>query len=88
MTPLTLLEALAGAAVRLLPTVLDDLRRIGPDLIVHDNACPWGAVAARELGVPAASSFTTFACNRHVPSPTRLSPAGRTARGPSRPSPG
>ncbi|MET9351828.1 macrolide family glycosyltransferase [Streptomyces sp. NPDC006617] len=73
VTPLTLLEALAGTAVRLLPTVLDDLRRIGPDLIVHDNACPWGAVAARELGVPAASSFTTFAYNRHVPSPTGAS---------------
>ncbi|CAM5576223.1 hypothetical protein STENM327S_06645 [Streptomyces tendae] len=53
VTPLTLLEALAGTAVRLLPTVLAELRDIGPDLIVHDNTCPWGAVAARELGVPA-----------------------------------
>ncbi|MGP4008434.1 macrolide family glycosyltransferase [Streptomyces sp. 4N124] len=69
-TPLTLLEGLAGTAVRLLPAVLSDLRRVRPDLIVHDNACPWGAVAARELGVPAASSCTTFAFNRHVPSPT------------------
>ncbi|QYN34113.1 hypothetical protein K1T35_37650 [Pseudonocardia sp. DSM 110487] len=69
--PLTLLEDLASTAVRVLPTVLTDLRRVGPDLIVHDNACLWGAVAARELGVPAASSFTTFAYNRHVPSPTR-----------------
>ncbi|WP_416982608.1 macrolide family glycosyltransferase [Streptomyces sp. T028] len=70
-TPLTLLEGLAGAAVRMLPAVLTDLRRVRPDLIVHDSACPWGAVAARELGVPAASSFTTFAFDRHVPSPTR-----------------
>ncbi|WP_432073473.1 macrolide family glycosyltransferase [Streptomyces wuyuanensis] len=70
-TPLTLIEGLAGTAVRLLPTVLDDLRRIRPRLIVHDSACPWGAVAARELGVPAAASFTTFAFNRQVPSPTR-----------------
>ncbi|MFG2755740.1 macrolide family glycosyltransferase [Streptomyces wuyuanensis] len=70
-TPLTLIEGLAGTAVRLLPAVLDDLRRVRPQLIVHDSACPWGAVAARELGVPAASSFTTFAFNRHVPSPTR-----------------
>ncbi|WP_180687211.1 macrolide family glycosyltransferase [Streptomyces gossypiisoli] len=70
-TPVTLIEGLAGTAVRLLPAVLADLRRIRPDLIVHDNACPWGAVAARELEVPAASSFTTFAFNRHVPSPTR-----------------
>lgn len=70
-TPVTLMEGLARTAFRLLPTVLTDLRRVGPDLIVHDNACLWGAVAARELEVPAASSFTTFAFNRHVPSPTR-----------------
>ncbi|WP_031482334.1 macrolide family glycosyltransferase [Streptomyces bicolor] len=69
-TPVTLLESLARTTVRLLPAVLDDLRRGRPDLIVHDSSCPWGAVAARELGVPAASSFTTFAFNRHVPSPT------------------
>ncbi|MGW1888466.1 macrolide family glycosyltransferase [Streptomyces sp. NPDC001970] len=69
--PITLMEGLAGAAVRLLPAVLSDLRRVRPDLIVHDSACLWGAVAARELGVPAVSSFTTFAYNRRVPSPTR-----------------
>jgi MGT family glycosyltransferase len=69
--PLTLLEQLARSTVRLLPAVLTDLRRVRPDLIVHDAACAWGAVAARELQVPAAASFTTFAFNRHVPSPTR-----------------
>ncbi|MFF3486534.1 macrolide family glycosyltransferase [Streptomyces sp. NPDC002701] len=69
--PVTLMEALARTSVRLLPAVLTDLRRIRPDVIVHDSACLWGAVAARELGVPAASSFTTFAYNRRVPSPTR-----------------
>ncbi|GGT33814.1 macrolide family glycosyltransferase [Streptomyces chromofuscus] len=69
--PATLIAGLASTAVRLLPTVLSDLRRIGPDLIVHDNACPWGAVAGHELGVPAVSSFTTFAYDRRVPSPTR-----------------
>lgn len=72
-TPVTLLESLATTSLRLLPTVLDDLRRDGPDLIVHDSSCLWGAVAARELGVPAASSFTTFAFNRQVPSPTHAS---------------
>ncbi|MEU1185710.1 macrolide family glycosyltransferase [Streptomyces sp. NPDC005820] len=72
-TPVTMVEALARTAVHLLPTVLDDLRGIRPDLIVHDNACLWGAMAARELRVPAASSFTTFAYNRRVPSPTGAS---------------
>ncbi|MGW3728112.1 macrolide family glycosyltransferase [Streptomyces sp. NPDC000851] len=70
-TPITLMEGLARTAVRLLPAVLADLRRVRPDLIVHDSSCLWGAVAARELGVPAAASFTMFAFNRHVPSPTR-----------------
>ncbi|WP_328726699.1 macrolide family glycosyltransferase [Streptomyces sp. NBC_00259] len=69
-TPVTLLEGLARDALRMTPAVLNELHRIRPDLIVHDNACPWGAIAARELKVPAASSFTTFAFNRHVPSPT------------------
>ncbi|MDQ4055343.1 MAG: oleandomycin glycosyltransferase [Actinomycetota bacterium] len=69
--PLTLLEVLARSAVRLLPAVLADLRDVRPDLIVHDAACPWGAVAARELRMPAAATFTTFAFNRQVASPTR-----------------
>ncbi|GAB4055404.1 macrolide family glycosyltransferase [Catellatospora paridis] len=72
-TPITLLEQLARTAVQVLPGVLADLRGARPDLVVHDSACLWGPVAARELGVPAASSFTTFAFNRHVPSPTRAS---------------
>ncbi|NIK59053.1 macrolide family glycosyltransferase [Kribbella shirazensis] len=72
-TPLSLLDGLASTAVRVLPTVLAELRDLQPDLIVHDSACPWGAVAARELGVPAVSSFTTFAFNRQIPSPTRMS---------------
>jgi MGT family glycosyltransferase len=65
-TPLTLLQGLAHTALRVLPAVLADLRGVRPDLIVHDAACVWGAVAARELGVPAAASFTTFAFNRQV----------------------
>lgn len=40
-TPVTLMEGLAGSAVRLLPAVLADLRRVRPDVIVHDNACLW-----------------------------------------------
>lgn len=72
-TPVTMVESLARTTLRLLPAVLDDLRRDRPDLIVHDSSCLWGAVAARELDVPAASSFTTFAFDRHVPSPTSAS---------------
>ncbi|CCE98062.1 macrolide family glycosyltransferase [Sinorhizobium fredii] len=71
--PLAMLEELARTALGLLPGVLSDLRSTRPDLIVHGAACPWGAVAARELGVPAAATFTTFAFNRQVPSPTGIS---------------
>ncbi|GAA2374928.1 oleandomycin glycosyltransferase [Catellatospora methionotrophica] len=72
-SPVTLMEQLARTAVQVLPGVLTDLRAMPPDLIVHDSACLWGPVAARELGVPAVSSFTTFAFGRQVPSPTRAS---------------
>ncbi|GAA4950372.1 MGT family glycosyltransferase [Nonomuraea thailandensis] len=71
--PITMLDGLARTTVGLLPRVLAELRDIRPDLIVHDSACMWAAVAARELGVPAVSLFTTFAYSRHAPSPTRLS---------------
>ncbi|MEV6158277.1 macrolide family glycosyltransferase [Nonomuraea sp. NPDC052129] len=71
--PLTMLDGLARTAVGLLPPVLSELRHIRPDLIVHGSACPWGAVAARELAVPAAALFTTFAFNRSAPSPTAAS---------------
>jgi MGT family glycosyltransferase len=73
--PLALLEELSRAALDLLPGVLSDLRGTRPDLIVHGAACPWGAVAACELGIPAAATFTTFAFNRQVPSPTGISRA-------------
>ncbi|MGW3351904.1 macrolide family glycosyltransferase [Nonomuraea rubra] len=71
--PITMLEGLARTTVGLMPRVLAELLEIRPDLIVHDSACMWAAVAARELGVPAVSLFTTFAYGRHTPSPTRVS---------------
>jgi MGT family glycosyltransferase len=71
--PLAMLEELAQTALSLLPGVISDLNGTRPDLIVHGAACPWGAVAARELGVPVAATFTTFAFNRQVPSPTGIS---------------
>ncbi|GGL03026.1 oleandomycin glycosyltransferase [Sphaerisporangium melleum] len=71
--PVTMLDGLMRAAVGLLPAVLSDLGEVRPDLIVHGSACPWGAVAARELRVPAAALFTTFAFDRQLPSPTRAS---------------
>lgn len=71
--PLALVEELARISLIILPGLLSDLRGIKPDIIVHGAACPWGGVAARELGVPAAAMYTTFAFNKQVPSPTALS---------------
>ncbi len=71
--PLALVEELARVSLNILPGLLSDFRRIRPDLIVHGAACPWGAVAARELGVPAAATYTTFAFNKQVPSPSGFS---------------
>ena len=71
--PITLIDQLALTATRVLPSVLTDLRRDAPDMVVHDAACMWGQIAARVLAVPAVSSFTTFAFNKQVRSPTEAS---------------
>lgn len=74
-TPLGLVAGLATMAANFLPGVIRDLRDIDPDLVVHDSACLWGALAARELNLPAASSFTTFAFGPGTPSPTQAAHA-------------
>ena len=71
--PITLIDQLARTATRVLPSVLTDLRRDAPDMVVHDAACVWGQIAARVLAVPAVSSFTTFAFNEQLRSPTEAS---------------
>lgn len=71
--PITLMAGVAARAVQVLPGVLADLGRDRPDAVVHDAACLWGPIAARRLGVPAVATFTTFAFDRRVPSPTGLS---------------
>ena len=73
--PITLMAEVAARAVQVLPGVLEDLAREAPDVVVHDAACLWGPIAARRLGVPAVATFTTFAYDRRVPSPTGLSGA-------------
>jgi MGT family glycosyltransferase len=73
--PITLMAGVAARAVQVLPGVLEDLTREAPDVVVHDAACLWAPVAARRLGVPAVATFTTFAYNHRVPSPTGSSPA-------------
>ena len=45
---------------RLLPFVLNELRREQPDLVLYDSICLWGMQAARLLKLPTAASITTF----------------------------
>ena len=51
-TPLGLVAGLATMTVDFLPRVLRDLRNLRPDLVVHDSACLWGALAARGATCP------------------------------------
>jgi MGT family glycosyltransferase len=45
---------------------LDAYRAEQPDYILTDSVAPWGHWIAEILGVPCATSVTTFAVNRHV----------------------
>lgn len=45
---------------RLLPFMLDELRREQPDAVVFDSLCLWGMMAARKLGIPSVGSITHF----------------------------
>ncbi len=48
------------AGERILPALLEDLRRDRPDLILYDSLASWGRWAAEILGLPAVASITTF----------------------------
>jgi MGT family glycosyltransferase len=52
------------AAVGLLPYLLERLEVLKPDRIVADISAPWGAAAARVLGIPLVGSVCTFAFGR------------------------
>ena len=45
---------------RLLPWLLEELRREQPDRVVFDSICLWGMQAAHLLGLPSVASIVTF----------------------------
>ncbi|MEO8256318.1 MAG: macrolide family glycosyltransferase [Acidobacteriota bacterium] len=57
---------LMGIVGEVLDADLPEMRAARPDYIVTDSVAPWGHWVAQVLGVPIATSVTTFAVNRHV----------------------
>lgn len=50
-------------ALELVPVLLDEIRALKPDYIVHDSICSWGKIIAELLNVPAICSIHTPALN-------------------------
>ena len=50
----------------LLAEELDDYKALRPDCVITDSVAQWGHWVAEILGVPAVTSVSTFAFNRHV----------------------
>lgn len=55
---------LLPATAAVLPYLLEDLERLGPQVIVTDSMAPWGLAAGRVLGKPVLGSVSTFAMSR------------------------
>lgn len=60
---LDLAVILTWSALELIPQLLDEIRALKPDYIVHDSLCLWGKIIARLLQVPAVCSIHTPAFN-------------------------
>ena len=88
-TPVTLMQGSRALRSACCPPCSPTCASTGPDLIVHDSACVWGAVAARELGCRRPRRSPRSRSTGSVPSPTRgswelLAARGRTAPQPPR----
>jgi MGT family glycosyltransferase len=60
---LDLAVILTWSALELIPKLIDEIRELKPDYIVHDSLCLWGKIIAQRLGIPAACSIHTPAVN-------------------------
>lgn len=50
----------------ILPTLINELCKDRPALILHEILCPWGKIAAKELQVPAISYVTSLVVNEQT----------------------
>jgi len=64
---------LAEATELVLPSLVERLAALDPDVVVHDSMAPWGRIAAARLGRPAVCSTATLAVHRrHAAEPRDL----------------
>ena len=64
---------LAEATELALPSLVERLAALEPDVVVHDSMAPWGRIAAARLGLPAVCSTATLAVHRRMaPGPRDL----------------
>ncbi len=63
---LGLATMLTWCALEWVPKLLDEIRELKPDYIVHDSLCLWGKIIAGLLDIPAVCSVHTPALNRSV----------------------
>lgn len=47
-------------------SIIDEVKEINPDYIMHDSFCSWGKELAQILNKPAISSITIFALNNEI----------------------
>lgn len=51
---------------RIIPTLIREVEKDRPALIVHEILCPWGKIVATELAVPAAAYVTSLVINEQT----------------------
>lgn len=58
---LALLHSLIWCAQEMLPSLIETVKELEPDYIIHDSLCVWGKIIAQILNIPAVCSISTAA---------------------------
>jgi MGT family glycosyltransferase len=62
----TTVEALLRMSGAVLDEQLDQVKALGPPIIVHDSFSPWGKFMAQRLGIPAVVSVPSILVNQEI----------------------
>lgn len=57
---------LSWCALEWVPQLLEPVRELKPDYIIHDSLSLWGRIVAQVLGIPAVCSISTAALNKRA----------------------